>query len=154
MLRYLLFSNETPLPDLGSEKLRDSSAFAREFAGHGPRDSQGRSLRDFDLNTRIFRYPCSYLIYSEAFDALPEPSKAYVWHRLLQVLTGQDDNEDDDADFESLAAEDRRAILEILLETKRNLPQEWHDYARSHGLKVAGAIDPREQTSPQKGKQR
>ncbi len=71
-----------------------ASQFAREFAARGPRDSKGRSLRDFDLRTRIFRYPCSYLIYSAAFDALPEPAKAYVYHRLLQILSGQDQSAD------------------------------------------------------------
>ncbi len=97
LLRYLLFANETPLPNLDAKEVIGASAFAREFAARGPRDSKGRSLRDFDLNKRIFRYPCSYLIYSEAFDALPEPSKTYVWHRLLEILTGRDD----DPDFEN-----------------------------------------------------
>jgi len=150
LLRYLLFSNETPLPNLDAKQIIGSSAFAREFAARGPSDSRGRSLRDFDLSTRIFRYPCSYLIYSEAFDALPEPSKGYIWHRLLQILSG----EDEDPDFESLSAQSRRSILEILLETRTGLPQEWHDYARSQGLAVANAIDRSEQKSPQKGKQK
>jgi hypothetical protein len=127
LLRYLLFSNETPLPNLDAKQVIADSAFAREFAARGPRDSKGRSLRDFDLNTRIFRYPCSYLIYSDAFDALPEPSKSYVYHRLLQILNA----EDQDPDFESLSRDDRHAILEILLETKSGLPQEWQDYARA-----------------------
>jgi len=127
LLRYLLFANETALPGLDAKQMIAGSAFAREFAARGPRDSQGRSLRDFDLSTRIFRYRCSYLIYSDAFDALPEPSKTYVYHRLLQILSGQDD----DPDFESLSTQDRQAILEILLETKPGLPQEWHDYAKS-----------------------
>jgi hypothetical protein len=127
LLRYLLFANETELPNPDGKEVIASSAFAREFAARGPRDSKGRSLRDFDLSKRIFRYPCSYLIYNEAFDALPEASKTYVYHRLLQILSGQDD----DPDFESLSAQDRQAILEILLETKPGLPQEWHDYAKS-----------------------
>ena len=130
LLRYLLFANETQLPNLDAKEVIASSAFAREFAARGPRDSKGRSLRDFDLSTRIFRYPCSYLIYSDAFDELPEPSKTYVYHRLLEILSGQDK----DADFESLSADDRQAILEILLETKPGLPREWQDYAQSHQL--------------------
>lgn len=133
LLRYLLFSKEAPLPNLDAKQVIDASAFAREFAARGPRDGKGRSLRDFDLSTRIFRYPCSYLIYSEAFDALPEPSKGYVYQRLLQVLSGADQ----DPDFQSLSAQDRRAILEILLETKPGLPQQWQEYARAHGLRVA-----------------
>jgi hypothetical protein len=130
LLRYLLFSNETPLTGFNAQRELGSSAFAREFAARGVRDSKGRSLRDFDLKTRIFRYPCSYLIYSESFDALPEPSRDYVYHRLLQVLSGQDQS----PDFAGLSAGDRQAILEILLQTKPGLPAEWRDYANSHHL--------------------
>jgi hypothetical protein len=135
LLRYLLFANETPLPGEDRQKVIGSSAFAREFAARGIRDSKGRSLRDFDLSTRIFRYPCSYLIYSDAFDALPEPAKGYVYHRLLEILSGQDKSQD----FAKLSGEDRRAVLEILLATKPQLPKEWNDYAKSNRLRVAEA---------------
>jgi hypothetical protein len=122
LLRYLLFANEAPL----ESAVKGDSGFAQEFASRGPRDPQGRSLRDFDLGTRIFKYPCSYLIYSEAFDALPEPAKGYVYHRLLEVLTGRDQS----PDFAKLTGEDRRAILEILLATKPGLPDEWKKYRK------------------------
>ena len=91
------------------------------------RDVKGRSLRDFDLHTHIFRYPCSYLIYSDAFDSLPEPAKGHVYHRLLQILSGQDQS----PDFARLSPADRQAVLEILLATKSGLPAEWQQYARS-----------------------
>jgi hypothetical protein len=133
LLRYLLFVNEAPPGGADAKAIIASSAFAREFEARGPRDSQGRSLRDFDLHDRTFRYPLSYLIYSEAFDALPEPAKGYVYHRLLQILTGQDQS----ADFAKLSAADRHAILSILIETKPGLPAEWQDYARSNHLRVA-----------------
>jgi hypothetical protein len=133
LLRYLLFTNEAPLPNGGQQLVGAASPFAREFAARGPKDSKGRSLRDFDLHTRIFRYPCSYLIYSDSFDALPDPAREYVYHRLLEVLSGQDSS----ADFARLTAADRQAILEILLDTKPNLPQEWRNYAGSHHLQVA-----------------
>jgi hypothetical protein len=136
LLRYLLFANEAPLTDLHAQAALQASPFAREFAGRGPRDSKGRSLRDFDLGTHIFRYPCSYLIYSDAFDALPQPAKGYVYHRLLQILSGDDKSED----FARLSAEDRRAVLEILLETKPDLPEEWHNYAHSNHLKLADSV--------------
>ena len=133
LLRYLLFTNEAPLPNGSQQSVGAASPFAREFAARGPRDSKGRSLRDFDLHTRIFRYPCSYLVYSDAFDALPDPAKEYVYHRLLEILSGQDSN----PDFARLTPADRQAILEILLDTKPNLPQEWRNYAGSHHLQVA-----------------
>ena len=132
LLRYLLFANEAPLSGLDPKALA-ASPFAQEFAARGLRDAQGRSLRDFDLNRRIFRYPCSYLIYSDAFDAIPEPARSYIYHRLLQILTGQDQSED----FARLTAGDRRAVLEIVLQTKTGLPPEWQDYARANHLKTA-----------------
>ena len=128
LLRYLLFSNEAPLPGLDGNKVIASSAFAREFAARGPFDSKRRSLRQFDLSTRTFRYPLSYLVYSDDFDTLPEPAKGYVYGRLLEILSG----EDDDEDFARLTAADRRAILEILLDTKPDLPDAWREYARAN----------------------
>jgi hypothetical protein len=132
LLRYLLFVNEAPLPASNVEKIGESSAYAREFAARGIRDSKGRSLRDFNLKNRIFRYPCSYLIYSASFDALPEPAKEYVYHRLLQVLTGEDQS----TEFSKLSPEDRRAIFEILLATKPGLPEEWREYAKNNHMHI------------------
>jgi len=132
LVRFLLFANETPL-GLDKDKAIAASPFAREFAARGVRDSKGRSLRDFDLHDRIFKYPCSYLIYNAALDTLPEPAKGYVYHRLLAVLSGQDHS----PDFASLSAKDRQAILSIILETKPGLPAAWQDYAKSNHLKLA-----------------
>lgn len=121
LLRYLLFSRETSLGGLDGRKVLASSRFAKGFAARGPHDGKGRSLRDFDLSNRIFRYPCSYLIYSDAFDALPEPAKSYVYRRLHEVLTGQDQSED----FAHLSARDRADILAILIATKPDLAAQW-----------------------------
>jgi hypothetical protein len=121
LLRYLLFADETPLDD----PIVGSSSFARDFAARGPRDPKGRSLRDFDLRRRVFKYPCSYLIYSEALDALPKPAKDIVYRRLLEVLTGHDQS----PEYAKFSAADRRAILEILLATKPNLPSDWRRLA-------------------------
>jgi hypothetical protein len=117
LVKYMLFSGEAALAD----KVQGTSGFAEEFARRGPRDRHGRSLRDFDLQHRLFAYPCSYLIYSAAFDGLPGPVKDYVFRRLWEVLTGKDTS----TDFAHLAAADRRAVLEILLATKPNLPDYW-----------------------------
>jgi len=124
LLRYLLFTNEAPLVD----RVRGTSGFAQEFPARGPRDPRGRSLRDFDLRKRIFKYPCSYLIYSAAFDALPAPARDYVYHRLFEVLTGRDRS----PDLAKLTRKDRRAILEILLATKPGLPEEWTQYKQAN----------------------
>lgn len=120
LVRYLLFANEVPL----NGPIKGTSRFAEEFAALGPRDPKGRSLRDFDLTKRIFKYPCSYLIYSASFDALPQPAKKYVYHRLFEILTGRDQS----PEFARLTKEDRQAILEILLATKPGLPDKWRNY--------------------------
>jgi hypothetical protein len=120
LVRYLLFADETALDG----PVKGTSTFATDFAARGIRDGRGRSLRDFDLRTRIFQYPCSYLIYSDDFDALPEPARGYVYRRLLEVLTGRDRT----PAFAKLTATDRQAILEILLATKKGLPADWKAY--------------------------
>jgi hypothetical protein len=106
----LLLVDEAPL----TGAITGTSGFAERFAGLGPFDAESRSLRQLDLTRRLFLYPCSYVIYSEAFDALPERSKAYVYRRLKEVLGGEDRS----AAFAHLSAADRDAILEILESTK------------------------------------
>src|SRR4051794_39979561 len=117
VVEYMLFRDETRLTD----RVEGTSSFVSEFAARGPRDAKGRSLRDFDLNTRLFRYPCSYLIYSRAFDSLPGEVKDYVLRRLWEILDGRGTGKDDPR----LAAGDRDAIVGILRETKRDLPDYW-----------------------------
>lgn len=120
LVRYLLFANEARL----DEPVAGNSGFAEEFASRGPRDSKGRSLRDFDLHKRIFKYPCSYLIYSEAFDSIPAPAKEFIYKRMFDVLSGREQG----PEFASLSGEDRHAILEILVATKPGLPAEWKQF--------------------------
>ena len=117
VVEYLMFCEEAKL----SEPLRGTSEFANDFQARGPFDSKGRSLRQFDLKTRMFRYPLSYVIYSRLFDGLPEEAKARVYKRIWEVLTGQDQSKE----FGHISLEDRGAILEILLETKKDLPCYW-----------------------------
>jgi len=117
LVEALLFLEEAEL----SAPVAGTSGYAEEFMKLGPRNEQGRSLRDFDLERRMFRYPCSYLIYSEAFDALPGEMKDFVWRRLWEVLAEGKDAEK----FAHLSAEDRGAILAILRETKTGLPDYW-----------------------------
>jgi hypothetical protein len=98
----------------------------KTFPQRGPRDKQGRSLRDFDLKTRLFRYPLSYMIYSAAFDGMPDLVRDRVYRRLYDILAGQDSSKSvGGLSLENLSADDRRAILEIVRETKLNLPAYW-----------------------------
>jgi hypothetical protein len=119
LVQYLLFCEEAHLKG----PVSGTSAFAKEFAARGPFDSRGRSLREFDLGTRLFRYPLSYLVYSRAFDGLPAEARARVYRRLWEVLTGRDRSRE----FAHLADADRAAVLEVLRETKPGLPAYWKE---------------------------
>lgn len=114
LVRHLMFIGETRW----KTPISGTSGFTAEFAAGGRRDARGRSLRDLDLKQKLFRYPCSYLIYSPAFDALPQPALEEVYRRLRLALIGQSG----DKDFAAVPEEDRKAVLEILRETKPGLP--------------------------------
>ena len=74
---------------------------------------------DLDLTKRLLKYPCSYMIYSDLFEGLPAPAKDRIYRGLWDALTGSGEGS------EKLSAEDRRAVLEILIETKSGLPPYW-----------------------------
>lgn len=114
LVDYLLFVDEAPLP----VPVTGSSDFARRFGELGPRDSKGRSLRQLDLKTRLLRYPCSYLVYSTAFDRLPASAKSAVYDRLWAILSGAERGDP----YGRLSRDDRVAIVEILRETLTDLP--------------------------------
>jgi hypothetical protein len=118
---YFLFVDEAPL----REPVKGTSTFAATFAARGPRDRNGRSLRDFDLQTHLFRHRLSYLIYSDLFDGMPTAIRERVYRRLYDILTGKDTSEK----YGPFSEADRKAVLEILLDTKINLPAYWSDTA-------------------------
>ena len=115
VLRYLLMCNEFQLRD----KVSGTSGYAGEFSEKRIKDSKGRSLRDLDLKTRLFRYPCSYLIYGAAFDALPDQVRTRIDTGLLDILEGRNQS----PTYGHLDMAMRREILEILKDTKPGL---WH----------------------------
>jgi hypothetical protein len=114
LVDYMLFVYEAPL----AGPMQGSSGFAEAFVAHGPRDPQGRSLRQLDLRRRLFRYPCSYMIYTAAFDALPSAAKNAVYTRMWDILSGREKHQR----YNQLTAADRQAIIEILRATKKDLP--------------------------------
>ena len=109
LVQYMLFVDEFKL----TSPVQGTSEFAAEFAARGIRDKEGRSLRDFDLQRRLFKYPCSYLVYSDAFMTLPDPIKHRVYGRLHDVLAGVDQS----PEFAHLSSTDRQAIRAILNDT-------------------------------------
>ena len=104
LVDYLLFADEAPLP----AAVTGTSGFAEQFSRQGPADRRGRSLRQLDLKTRLLRYPCSYMIYADAFDALPPQARDAIYQRMWRVL--------------SKPSADHRAVIEILRDTKPDLP--------------------------------
>lgn len=122
LLYYMLFRDEAAL----NGQVKGTTSFETEFEKIGPRDSKGRSLRDFDLKTRLFKYPCNYMIYSPGFDAFPTPVKERIWQRLFEILNGQDST----PAYKSMDPEDRKNVMEILLDTK----PEFLSYCRAKRL--------------------
>jgi hypothetical protein len=115
LVDYLLFVDEPPL----SGKFESTSGFAAKFAAAGPRDNRGRSLRQLDLGKRLMRYPCSYMIYSAAFEELPGPTKDAIYARLWAILSGKDKT----PKYSKLSRTERDEIVSILLETRNALPE-------------------------------
>jgi hypothetical protein len=114
LVDYLLFVDEEPL----TGPMKSGSGFTERFAKAGPRDKQGRSLRDLDLRRRLFQYPCSYMIYTPAFDGMPPLARDAVYSRMWEVLSGREKQ----PRYRALSLADRRAVVEILRETKPGLP--------------------------------
>ena len=119
LVDYMLFVDESPLAD----RMTGTAGFEAAFEARGPFDRRGRTLREIDLDRRLFRYPCSYMIHTAAFDTLPAGAKDAVYRRLWQVLSGADR----DPRYEHLTRGDRQAIVEILRDTRSDLPDYFGD---------------------------
>ena len=114
LVDYMLFVDEAPLVG----PVKGGAGYEGIFTAAAPRDMKGRSLRELDLRRRLFRYPCSYMIYTPAFDGLPSRAKDAVYARLWEVLSGREKA----PRYRGLTLADRQAIVEILRETKPGLP--------------------------------
>ena len=114
LVDYMLFVDEALLVN----SIHGTSGFAEKFSAEGPHDSHGRSLRQLDLERRLMLYPCSYMIYSNAFDSLPSEAREAVYNRMWQILSGKAKN----PRYTRLSLDDRQAVVDILRETKKDLP--------------------------------
>ncbi|MGQ0734685.1 MAG: hypothetical protein ACT4QD_13650 [Acidobacteriota bacterium] len=112
---YFLFVGEVP----PVARVTPRPGFAETFAAGAPRDRRGRSLRELDLDRRLLRYPLSYLVYSAAFDGLPAHAKAALYRELWEALAGDPSRDR----FSHLSAADRQAVIEILRDTRTDLPE-------------------------------
>ncbi|MCB1061712.1 MAG: hypothetical protein KDN20_02185 [Verrucomicrobiae bacterium] len=115
ILEYLLFQDEAALPEGGIDS---KGTFAAAFGDAARPNREGRSLRDFQLLDRLFKYRCSYMIYSEAFQNLPEELSHEILTRLDDILLGRDSGTIGD----HLSGSERERIREILEETLPGFP--------------------------------
>jgi hypothetical protein len=116
LVSYMLFRDEAPLV----EPVEGTTRFARTFAEAGARDRRGRSLRELDLRTRLFRYPLSYLIFSPSFDALPDHARNRIYRRLYDLLSSGRPL------WKGVVSPaDRQATIEIVADGKANVPDYW-----------------------------
>lgn len=116
--RYLLFADEVPLP---RGAVTGDAAYKADFLRTRKADARGASLKDFDLQTRLFRYRCSYMIYSAAFTGMPPEIKQRVYNRIWQAL----DLARPDPEYAYLPAAEKQAIHAILRGTLKDLPAGW-----------------------------
>jgi hypothetical protein len=114
LVDYMLFVDEAPI----AGSVTGRCGFAEQFSSRGPRDRKGRSLYQLDLRKRLLRYPCSYMINTPAFDALPAAAKDAIYRGMWGILSG---NESGPA-YAHLSRADREAIVEILRDTRTDLP--------------------------------
>jgi hypothetical protein len=124
----LLFRNAAPLPS----GVVGDRAFQEAFLRDRSRDAAGRSLRDLQLHDRMFQHRCSYLIYSEAFRALPEMLKVRVMERLRAALQSRDAKDR----YAYLAADEKQRIYEILLATLPEAKAQWAEQGSAQREKV------------------
>jgi hypothetical protein len=117
----LLFRRSIKLP----EGVAKSPAFEKAFAAGAKRSAAGDSLKDLALEGQLFRNRCSYLIYSDAFLALPQAMQA----RIFAVIYAALHDLDPDQRYSHLERDEKKRIFEILMET--------HPTARRHFERLA-----------------
>jgi hypothetical protein len=119
LVKHMLFSGEYVLKDDGVE---GSAAFQEAFRRNRRDTKEGRSLKDFQLLTRLFKHQCSYMIYSESFEALPPQVKGEFYAQMHEVLSGGNTS----PEFAHLTESERTHIREILAETKPEAARAWN----------------------------
>jgi hypothetical protein len=110
VLDAILFKEEAVLPDGGIE---GTQAFVDEFSASAPLSKEGRSLKDFQLLGRLFKYRCSYMVYSVTFQHLIPQLKTPVMKQLKAVMTAHQTPER----YAHLSDSERKSIHKILTDT-------------------------------------
>lgn len=117
VLKYMFFVDEAELPKID----QSDSVFAQSFNARGPQDSKGRSLYRLMMNRRMFRYPFSYIVYTDTFNDLPKDALDYLWPEIERILDPSTRYEG----YEHLSKRNKITIKEILLETHPSASKYW-----------------------------
>jgi len=117
LVEALFYTEEAPL----SDRVKGNSTFTADFEKRGPFDCKGRSLRQFDLRTRMFKYPLSYLVYSKSFAGLPPEARDWVSTRMKEILTAREAK----GEYAHLSFALRQELMEILTETHPTFAASW-----------------------------
>ncbi|HEX2749278.1 MAG TPA: hypothetical protein VHM91_14820 [Verrucomicrobiales bacterium] len=115
---YMLFQKEAKLPPSG---ITGDPGFIRDFRENRKAIAGDHSLKEFDLKTRLMRYRCTYMIYTNYWANLPALVKDRCWQRL-KVLLGPDGTS---GTAPWLPSVERAAIRKILGGTLEESPKEW-----------------------------
>ena len=116
LLAYMFFADEFPL----TSPVTGTSRFTRDFARRIPQTTAGKSLFQFDLNTRMFKYPLTYMIYSDTFNALGPKTSQQLKDRMREILSNKN-SEADSERYEHLTPELKKEIRQIVIETHPTL---------------------------------
>lgn len=118
LVRYLLFADEVALPNGGVEGVPEYKEY---FLRNRKPAGNGLALKDFDLETRLFRVRCSYMIYSDTFAGLHPEFKALVYRTLAEAISTARPN----PEYSYLSPGEKEAIRVILRDTLDDLPDYW-----------------------------
>ncbi|MEZ6093543.1 MAG: hypothetical protein R3C03_04795 [Pirellulaceae bacterium] len=114
---YMLFRDAEQF----ESPVKGTSNFQTEFEQATKLDDKGRSIRQLDLQNRLFRYPCSFLICSKSFDELPDQVRTLTLKKINNMLC-QLQNDECDADlrehFSVFTPEIAQATHELLIGLK------------------------------------
>lgn len=106
LVEAILCSGEVPL----TAPISGSAEYIADYTRRYPKVAHSRSLAQLDLQTRLFRFSCSPMIYSSSFHGLPKEAREQVYNRIREVLKGDSIKKP----YSHLKPADREAIREIL----------------------------------------
>jgi len=91
LIDYLLFAHERPL----THTIQNQAQFAETFESLDRPGNSGETLRQLELDRRVFKYPLSFLIYTQPFHSLPKAVHARLGNVIRARLKLDEQSESD-----------------------------------------------------------